>query len=165
VSNQFPVLLDEIIPGALDGRPTFPFKSWAAATRFAYPPAATEFLSQCGSAAEAFFAREFTLRTGVTFPRPKVAIAGDFTFELQVRCAAYWVDAVVSDSYKTLGIEIDGMAFHQRSREQVAADYLRQRRIVLRGFTLIRFTAQEVFVSPAECWRQVESIFAYSRRA
>jgi very-short-patch-repair endonuclease len=165
VSEHFPVLIDEVLPGALDGKPTFPFRSWATANRFAFHPDAGEFLSQCGSAAEAFFARHFTRREGIRFTRPTVAIADQYTFELQVRCATYWIDAVVSSSHKTLAIEIDGMAFHHRSREQVAADYLRQRRIVLRGYTVIRFTAQEVFSDADQCWRQIESIFRYSRRS
>lgn len=161
--DTFPTLIGEVIPGALDGLPSFPFRSWAIANRFHYPLDAGQFLSQCGSAAEAFFARPFTSRPDVQYPRQRVATDGELTFELQVRCASYWIDAVVSDTRKTLAIEIDGMAFHNRTRDQVAADYLRQRRIVLKGYTVIRFTAQEVFHDPDECWRQVESILAHSR--
>jgi len=50
------------------------------------------------------------------------------------------------------------MGFHHMKAEQVAADYVRERRLVLVGCTVIRFTAQEVFSNPHECWRQVDAI-------
>ena len=89
---------------------------------------------------------------------------GDVLLTLQVRCAGFRIDAVVSDATTQLAVEIDGMAFHHRTKEQVAADYLRQRRIVVKGYTVIRFTAQEVFGDAAECWRQVRAILAARRR-
>ena len=158
---SFPTLVGEVIPSAIDGLPLpFPFKAWATHNRFAYPLDAGQFLTHCGSAAEAFFARPFTQRANVAYPRDNVAVSGRLTLELQVRCAAYSIDAVVATQRESLAIEIDGMAWHHMSRDQVRADYLRERRLVLKGHTVIRFTAQEVFAGPDECWRQVEAIFA-----
>jgi very-short-patch-repair endonuclease len=167
MTMQFPRLLGEVIPAGFGSDEIlFPFQSWAAAHAFKYPPAATDFLSRCRSAAEAYFAREFTLRPHVQFPAGQagLAIAGDVCLQLQARCGGYWIDAVVSGLRSTLAIEIDGMQFHHLTREQVAADYLRQRRIVLKGHTVIRFTAGEVFVDAAECWRQVDAILAARSR-
>lgn len=144
--------------------PQFYFSAWAAANAFDYPPAAKNFLSFCGSAAEAFFARPFTQRDGARFGIDDgVAVAGDLELKLQERCAGYWIDAVVTDLTSHLAIEIDGAAWHHRTREQLMADYARQRRIVLKGYTVVRFTAHEAFSDPDECWRQVELILAARR--
>jgi very-short-patch-repair endonuclease len=163
-TDTFPTLVGEVLPGVLEGRPVFPFLSWAQSNRFTFPPHARPFLARCGSAVEAYFARAFVQRADTRYVNDQTAIAGDFTLQLQVRVANYYIDAVVSDAANQIAVEIDGMGFHHRSKEQVAADYLRQRRIVLKGFTVIRFTAKEVLVSPEECWRQVEAILAARRR-
>lgn len=164
----FPTLIYEALPDALGAQVKFPFRSWATANRFTYPEHATDFLAQCGSAAEAFFARAFILRDDVVyipFPRGTIAASvGQLILELQVPCTLYTIDALVSSAAMQLAIEVDGMAFHSKTREQVASDYLRERRLVLKGNTVIRFTAQEVMAKASECWRQVESIFAARKR-
>jgi very-short-patch-repair endonuclease len=132
-------------------RGDFPFESWASANRFDYPADALSLLRLCGSAAEAYFVRAYTTRVWAG-PRPALT--------LQVPCAGYRIDCVVRDDRGALAIEIDGMGFHHRSREQVADDYLRERRIVAKGYTVIRFTAQEAFRDAEECWRQVAVILA-----
>lgn len=129
----------------------FPFESWASANRFTYPDDAAPLLRQCGSAAEAFFVRAYFTRS---WPGDRPALA------LQVPCLGFRIDAVVTAGRTALAIEVDGMGFHHRSRERVAADYLRERRIVAKGYTVIRFTAQEVFATADECWRQVDVILA-----
>lgn len=158
---EFPMLAGDVIRAGMKGGDVFfPFRSWAAAQRFAYPADAENFLAECQSAAEAYFARPFVLRAGVEYPEPRVARAGELELRLQVNVANYRVDFVLECRVARLAIEIDGMAFHHRFREQIAQDYLRQRRIVLRGYPVIRFTAQEVFSDPNECWRQIDSIMA-----
>lgn len=152
--HRFPVLVGEILA---DG---FPFASWAAANRFEYPADARTFLSQCGSAAEAFFAREFCRRDGVTYMDDGAAMAAGIVVTLQARAGRYRIDALVGNASTTIAVEIDGLAFHRQDAAQVAADYLRQRRIVALGFPVVRFTADEVFRSPVECWRQIESILS-----
>jgi very-short-patch-repair endonuclease len=166
MSMRFPELLGAILPlGFYSDDRLFPFQAWAEANRFEYPIEAQPFLTKCKSAAEAFFARPFTFRDGIEYPRENVAIAGDHVLELQVPCAGYWIDAVISDYKTSLAIEIDGAAFHHRTKEQIAADYLRQRRIVLKKYTVVRFTAREVFADSEECWRQIEAILAARRSA
>lgn len=153
----------EIVPGALSGRPMFPFQSWADANGFAYPAAALPLMRLCGSAAEAFFVRPFANRAGFAMDG-EGARAGTLSLRLQVPCAGFRIDAVIAEGSTQIAVEIDGMAFHHRSKEQVAADYLRQRRIVAKGFTVIRYTAQEAFGAADECWRQIDIILA-ARRA
>lgn len=161
MTMSFPVLAGEILAQA---GYAFPFRAWASANRFTYPPTAAGFLGRTGSAAEAFFLRPFTLREGVTYPALGRAVVGSLEVRVQVPCTTYRIDAVVLEGNFRLAIEIDGMAFHQSTQEQVAADYLRERRMVLKGYTVIRFTAQEVFRDADDCWRQVEAILA-ARRA
>lgn len=142
----------------------FPFSTWATSNRFEYPVEAKGFLSNAGSAAEAFFARPFVMRTGVQYVDRR-AFTESRMLELQVRCGAYSIDAVVSSGAFSLAVEIDGLGFHHKNKEQVAKDYVRERRIVLRGYTLIRFTAGEVFGNAIESWRQIEAILERRGRA
>lgn len=156
--SSYPMLVSEVMaPRA------FPFQSWAASARFSYPAAALRFFRGCGSAAEAYFLRPFCLRPGVAFGDGAITCDG-ITVRLQVPCGAYRTDAVVSDSQTALAVEIDGIAFHQRSPQQVASDYQRQRRIVAAGYTVVRFTAQECFANAESCWLELDAILA-ARRA
>lgn len=167
MSGSFPMRVSDVLNGGgLEDvlgrrrqRPFFPFVSWAETNRFNYPEEAKLFLANTGSAAEAFFAREFTLRQGVRYTGTR-AYTDDRMLELQVRANGYYIDAVASDATTSLAIEIDGLGFHRRSKETVALDYLRERRLVLKGYTVIRFTAQETLGFSGECWRQIEAIFA-----
>lgn len=140
----------------------FPFATWAGTNRFQYPVEAKGFLSSAGSAAEAYFAQPFVMRRGVNYVDRR-AFTASHMLELQVKCGIYYVDAVVSSGDTSLAIEIDGLGFHHKNKEQVAKDYLRERRIVLAGYTVIRFTAAEVFSQAIECWRQIDAIL--ERRA
>lgn len=160
---RFPTLVGEHVLTAIGERPQFWLGPWASGNGFKYPRDAYDFMNKCGSAAEAYFVREFAERKDVSFEGEGKARAGSLEIELQVRAANYYIDAVVTDGKTRLAIEIDGMGWHHKTKEQVAQDYLRERRIVLQGYTVIRFTAKEVLSSPAECWRQVYAIM--ERRA
>lgn len=153
---------------AADGkemRDRFPFISWAVDAAFRYPKPAESFLCQCESAPEAFFAREFAARGGVVY-RDGAAVYTDGTqVRLQVRRGFMRIDAVVTRGPAMLAVEIDGMSFHARKYDQVAADYLRERRLLALGYTVVRFTAQEVFADAAECWRQVDAILTAHAKA
>jgi len=129
------------------------------ANRFEYPDGSFHLFAQCGSAAEAYFLRPFVSRPGAVFQDRGVCV-GDVQVVLQVSCALSRIDFVVSRGAFRLAIEVDGMGFHHANAEQVAADYLRERRIVCAGYTVIRFTAQEAFSNPSECWRQVDEILS-----
>ncbi len=156
-NSSFPTLASEIrgivkIPGDENKPAFFPFQSWASANLFKYPREAFETLCKCESAAEAFFVRGY-------FETPAADRVG-VALDVQRRVGFYRLDVVASNDRCNLAIEIDGMTFHARKYDQVAADYLRERRIVCAGYTLIRFTAQEVFKTTPECWRQVMAILA-----
>lgn len=138
------------------GRPPFPFESWAREARFQVPEGSAPFFCRCASAAEAFFIRPFIAR-GVVFSEDR-AVKDRTELAVAVPCRRYFIDAVVTTGTFRLAIEIDGLAYHHRSRQQIAADYLRERRLVLAGYTVIRLTAPEVFASPEECWRQIDAI-------
>lgn len=140
-------------------RPPFPFESWAAANRFAYDARHAGFYCLCASAAEAYFVRPFLSRSGATSDGHTATCDGT-AVRLQAPARIYRIDAVVTRAGFSLAIEIDGLAYHHRTRQQIAADYLRERRLVLMGHTVIRFTAPEVFRSPEECWRQIDAILA-----
>lgn len=164
MSRTFPTRISDILNNDLEAvlgrrtrRPFFPFVSWAATNRFQYKEEAQLFLANTGSAAEAFFAREFTNRDGVEYCDRR-AFTADRMLELQVRAGGYYIDAVVSDKTTSLAVEVDGLGFHHRSMEAVAQDYIRERRLVLKGYTVIRFTANEVFAKPHECWQQIDAI-------
>lgn len=141
----------------------FPFVSWARDSAYPYRKEWVPFLVKCGSAAEVYFLRPFLERPGCAIAVGD-AHAGGVVVMLQHQIKQYRTDVLVADDRTQLAIEVDGMAFHHRSREQVAADYLRQRRIVAQGYTVIRFTAPEVFKDATECWRQVDAILAARRK-
>jgi very-short-patch-repair endonuclease len=161
----FPTRASEVVPGLLWLRQSMPFLSWASANRFAYTEQAVGLFTHCGSAAEAFFLRPFTLRDGFAIEGDGIASAGGIRIQMQAPCFNFRIDFAVSDDRSKLAVEIDGMAFHHRTKEQVAADYLRQRRISVKGYSVIRYTAAEVFADAAACWSQIDAILAARRNA
>lgn len=58
----------------------------------------------------------------------------------------------------SLAIEIDGHEFHEKTKEQVAKDKARERRLVRSGHYVVRFAGSEVFADPVACWKEVISI-------
>lgn len=63
----------------------------------------------------------------------------DFLFELSF---------FYSDKYKKfllLVIECDGYDFHQKTKEQVAKDYKRDRNLQANGYEILRFSGSEIF--------------------
>ena len=70
----------------------------------------------------------------------------------QVKIEKYRVDFQVEGT--KIIIELDGHSYHA-SREQRRADALRDRKLTQKGYTVIRFTSDEIFENPNECIRQV----------
>jgi len=56
-----------------------------------------------------------------------------------------------------IGVECDGLDFHTRP-EQVARDKRRDRLLVVRGWTVIRFTGSEIYADAERCVGEVENI-------
>lgn len=157
--GHFPVVAREALLEAVNpDRPPFPFQSWAMANRFEYPAAFRGFFCRCASAAEAYFIRPFLTREGVVALGDGRAQYRDTVLNVAVPCRRYVIDAVVEKGAFKLAIEIDGLDYHHRNAQQIAADYVRERRVVLLGYTVIRFTSREVFFTPDECWRQIDAI-------
>lgn len=67
--------------------------------------------------------------------------------EPQVVIGIYVVDFVVSERFV---IEIDGHEWH-KTKEQREADYKRERYLFRNGYSVIRFTGTEVYLSCQEC--------------
>lgn len=138
--------------------PIFELKAQCARYLIDVPAHVLEVLTHCGSAAELNFVGHFAMLPGVGVVDHRCLRRGDTDVRLQSRAAAYRIDLMAERGGFRLAIEIDGMAFHHRTADQVQADYLRERRLVAVGYSVVRFTAAEVFRDRAECWRQVESI-------
>lgn len=115
-------------------------------------------LLNCGSAAELNFVGEFAMRDGCGVLDHRALRCGATDVRLQHRVNGYRVDLMAERKGFMLAIEVDGMGWHHMTPEQVAADYLRERRLVLVGCSVVRFTAAEVFRDRQECWRQVDAI-------
>lgn len=65
-----------------------------------------------------------------------------------------------------LAVECDGHDFHDRTKQQAAYDRARDRELLLRGVTTVRFTGSEIFHSAERCALQAIEIFeALSARA
>ena len=58
-----------------------------------------------------------------------------------------------------LCIECDGHDFHERTKNQVARDKLRDRRFLIGGIPAMRFSGSEIWRDPLECGRQVNDFF------
>jgi very-short-patch-repair endonuclease len=139
-------------------REQFLFLAWAASEGFTYPPRAKPLLLQTGSAAEAFLLRELFEYDDTYCDHDGCAHVDDVTIAVQVPCGSYRIDATAEQDGWRLAIEVDGLAFHRATQEQVAADYYRERRILRAGYIVTRFTAKEAMVRPQECWRDVFDI-------
>lgn len=66
----------------------------------------------------------------------------------------YSVDFLVTSSRDPslrLAVELDGHEFHEKTKDQAAADRARERAIIREGVTVLRFTGSEVFRSPHAC--------------
>jgi very-short-patch-repair endonuclease len=120
---------------------------------------AKPFLARCESGVEVWLAAQFVARAEVTIDGD-LATDGRTQLRLQHPCRTYRIDLVATRGECRLAIEVDGWEWHQRSEAQVQSDYLRERRLTLDGYCVVRFTAREVYSNPAECWRQIDAILA-----
>lgn len=59
-----------------------------------------------------------------------------------------------------LAIECDGHDFHDRTKQQAAYDRSRDRELLLRGVTTIRFTGSEIFHSAERCATEAVAVFS-----
>lgn len=74
-------------------------------------------------------------------------ISGDrFKLFQQYVVGDYRVDFCVPEL--RLAIEVDGHDFHERTKEQAAADKQRDRALAMAGYRVIRFTGSEIYADP-----------------
>lgn len=59
-----------------------------------------------------------------------------------------------TNKYSTIFVEIDGHDFHERTKEQVTHDKQRERLLVNKCDSLIRFTGSEIYKDPYGCVSQ-----------
>lgn len=50
-----------------------------------------------------------------------------------------------------LGVEVDGFQYHDRTPEQALRDRLKDRRLLRRGISVVRFTAHEIMFDAERC--------------
>lgn len=89
---------------------------------------------------------------------------GDLQFYVtpQASIGRYAVDFLVwfadGDEVTGVAIECDGHAFHEKTKEQAAADKRRDREILAAGFPVVRFTGSEIYRDAAGCVEQVRGL-------
>jgi very-short-patch-repair endonuclease len=59
---------------------------------------------------------------------------------------------------KTVVVECDGHDYHERTKEQARRDRSRDRAMVSKGITVLRFTGSEIYRDPARCAEEVERL-------
>jgi len=89
---------------------------------------------------------------------------GYFVLSPQTKIGKYRLDFSLDGAfdkipYSGVGIEIDGHAFHERTKEQAAHDKLRDRFLWRNGYSVLRFTGSEIFKDPAMCFEEVITAF------
>lgn len=89
---------------------------------------------------------------------------GNLQFHItpQASIGRYAVDFLVwfanGDEVAGVAIECDGHAFHEKTKEQAAADKRRDREILGAGFPVVRFTGSEIYKDAAGCVEQVRDL-------
>ena len=82
---------------------------------------------------------------------------------IKVKDKKYRVDFFIPVIYKNqeeIGfiIECDGYDFHQKTKEQVEEDNIRQRKLQKEGYEVIRLSGTEIYHKPYQCALEVKNI-------
>lgn len=92
---------------------------------------------------------------------PNLEIVG-FEKQCEIECGEnkYRVDFLIpvifyKNIYRCYIVECDGYEFHQKTKEQVENDYIRQRNIEMKGYRIIKFTGSEVFKDANNCVTEI----------
>lgn len=81
----------------------------------------------------------------------------DFGYRVipQYEIGCYRADfAVFADDVK-IAVECDGFAYHDATKEKATKDKQRERRLIISGFTVVRFSASEVMENAPACASEV----------
>ena len=57
-----------------------------------------------------------------------------------------------------LAVELDGHEFHEKTKEQAAKDRARERRLILNGWLVVRFTGSEIYADARKCVSEVARV-------
>lgn len=79
-------------------------------------------------------------------------------FFAQMPEGEYSIDLALCGTGLQLAIECDGHDFHERTKEQARHDKQRDRYLIAKGWTVIRFTGSEIWADPIRCAYQVIEI-------
>ena len=89
----------------------------------------------------------------------------DIEKQVKIKCGkkSYRVDFLIPVIYKNREnkcfiIECDGYEFHQKTKEQVEKDNIRQRDLQKEGYEVIRFSGTEIWHRPYDCAREILNI-------
>ena len=115
-------------------------------------------LRHCESGAELRFIYEFARLPGVRAQGDDGLTNGRIVIRCQVTAGIFRLDFLATNGRASIAVEIDGLGFHRQTPEQVQDDYTRQRKLLLAGYPIARFTAAEVFGDPTGCWQQLRWI-------
>lgn len=136
----------------------FDFATWARADRFAYPERAVSLLQRVESAAEAWLVRDLFSIQGVLYDGGDRAHYHGAAISVQVPAGKYRVDVVVEFEQIRLAIEVDGLEYHGMTQAQFTRDHFRARQLMIGGYVVVRFTANEAMTRPRWCWRDTFAI-------
>lgn len=83
--------------------------------------------------------------------------------EIKIGKNKYRVDFFIPVIYKNQGlkefiIECDGYDFHQKTKEQIEKDNIRQRNLQKNGYIVIRFSGTEIWHKPSKCAQEILNI-------
>lgn len=79
-------------------------------------------------------------------------------------CAIMAISLVFGIIVFRLIVECDGHDWHEKTKEQAAADKARDRFFSREGYGVLRFTGSEIWANPAKCADEVAEYFIEKRR-
>lgn len=83
--------------------------------------------------------------------RDRLLVPKKLKITTQKPCGNYRIDFAVACEMGWLAVEIDGHDFHEKTKAQASSDRARERYLVSKGYTLIRFTGSDVWNNPFLC--------------
>lgn len=84
-------------------------------------------------------------------PQWKVEVGGKRLFLDFKVSAPFLTRFYIKEPHYTIGVEIDGHDYHERTKEQARKDKSRQRLLEKNNYRIIRFTGSEIFKDPMAC--------------
>lgn len=57
-----------------------------------------------------------------------------------------------------IAVEVDGRQYHTTNKQR-EYDYERERNLIMDGFNVMRFTANQAIKDPTECFKQIYSLY------